>query len=259
MKEHICNKIQDREVGAQKDKDKMSNSGSNQNQKTSPAVFFLAALFFLLIGLISLPQDLKAQTFKNVYEFTLPPQTFIDYPTLFGDADETTEAYLVYSNRETKFRVYFDSRSSIKGWWRGSNAVIHITSPYTQTLPATTNMNDKWGLIITSKDVDPFTPWLDVALSVDPEYEHTWIRATVSLDIVYPMSDGASFVNQEEHFSREIQLFVTDDNDPEIQVARKSWTHEQSWWEPWVLQLIAWPPALVLLVVGLFALFRKNR
>jgi hypothetical protein len=237
----------------------MSDSGSKSDQKTSPGVFFLASLFFFCYGLLTFRGDLANYKNRSTFEAPIPPAALKEYPTLFGDVDETTQAFLVYSNRETKFRVYFDSRNSIKGWWRGSNATLQITAPYTQFLPATTNTKDKWGFIITSEDVDPFTPWLDVTLSVDPQYNHTWISALVSQDIVYPYSNRANFINQEEHFSREVRLFVTSEDDIEVLEAQKSWTYEPKWWEPWVLQLIAWPPALVLFVVGLFAQFRAVR
>lgn len=237
----------------------MSNSGISQNQRTSPAFFFLASLFFFCFGLLTFSEDLRNYKHRTTFEAPISPGALKEYPALFGDVDETIPAYLVYSNRETKFRVYFDSRNSIKGWWRGSNATLQITAPYTQILPAATNTEDRWGFIITSKDVDPFRPWLDVTLSVDPQFDRTWISALVSLDIVYPASNRANFINQKEHFSREIQLFVTTEDDAEIQEARKFWVHEPSWWEYWVLQLLAWPPALVLFFIGLFAKFRRDR
>jgi len=237
----------------------MNDRESSQNIKTSPGVFFLASLFFFCFGFLFFRENMSNYKYTSTYEAPIPPGALKEYPTLFGDVDETTLAFLVYTNRETHIRVYFDSRNSIKGWWRGSNAFLQITTLQTQILPASTNTDDKWGLIITSKDVDPFTPWLDVTLSVDPHYDHTWISASVSQDIVYPFSNRANFINQKEHLSREVQLFVTADDDAEINEARKSWAYEPDWWEPWVLELIAWPPALVLFVIGLFAQFRVDR
>jgi hypothetical protein len=75
---------------------------------------------------------------------------------------------------------------------------------------------------------------------------------------VYPFSNRANFINQKEHLSREVQLFVTADDDIEVQEAQKFWKYEPSWWEPWVLQLIAWPPALVLFIIGIFAMLRRD-
>lgn len=237
----------------------MSNNGTSQNQRTSPAFFFLASLFFFCFGLLTFRGDLRNYKYRSTSEAQIPLDALKEYSMILGDIDETTPAFLVFSNRETKFRVYFDSRDSIKGWWKGSNATLQITAPYTQILPAATNTKDKWGFMITSKDVDSFTPWLDVTLSVDPQYDHTWINATVSLDIVYPASNRANFINQEEHFSREVQLFVTAEDDAEIQEARKSWAYETMWWNYLGFQLIFWPPALILFFIGLHAKFRRDR
>lgn len=237
----------------------MNNIESTQNNKTSPAVFFLAGMFFLIMGLLFLPGTIRNYKFNRTYEHKLPTHIFQEYPTIFGNVDDSINSYLIYANRETKIRIYFEKRNSIKGWWRGSNASMQIYTPFNKTLSATTNLEDKWGFLILSKDVDDFIPWLDVIIFVDPEYYHTWVKASVSMDIVYPDSDGTNFSNHEEYLSQEVQFFVTSDNDVEMQKARKSWGYEMSWLDHWTLPFLYFLPALVLFVIGIFTSFRSHR
>jgi hypothetical protein len=216
---------------------------STQNQKTSPEFFFLVGMVCLFIGLIFLPEAIRDYKLNKMYEHQVPSHVFEEYPTIFGDVDNSINSYFVNTDHETKIRVYFERRNSMKGWWRGSNALMQINAPYFQTLSATTNTEDKWGFIIVSNDVDEFTPWLDITFSIDPKYYHTLISASISLDIVYPDSDGTSFMNHEEHFSRDIQFYVTSDGDDELQKARKSWEYEMSWFDYWGLPFLFFAPA----------------
>lgn len=231
----------------------------NNLEKKGGGWFFISVVF-LLLGLLTLIDSIGPYRVANAPEPPLPPWIPEDLPMIFGEVDAADRAYLVYCNRDTQLRVEFEGRNSIKGWWRGSNPTFLVNAPYFQTLAATTN-SDSWGIVILSDDVDSFTPWLEVTLSVDPKYYHTWMSASANLDIVYPASSGATFSNQNDHFEREVQLFVITDKDIEMQEARASWERvaKYSWSDLWSMPTVFLSIAILGFVAGIFFRLRPAR
>ena len=219
--------------------------------------FFILSGFPIVIGILGLIFYANYSKLANTPEPPLPPWEIADFPAVLGNNDLETRAYVVHCDRSSTLRVSFDARSSIKGWWAGSDAELSING---EMLPGTTN-SDTWGSIITSQDVDAFTPWLEVTTVVDPKYYHTWLSADAKMNIVYPKSSGSTFTNKEENLEQRIQLLVITDEDLKMQESREKWKQAVSNSSPGLLKISAALLFLgiLLIIAGFINLNRYRR
>ena len=115
-------------------------------------------------------------------------------------------AFIVSGDKGTRLTIEFEELSSIKHLWSGSNARFVLTAPVKQYFNPSTQ-NDSWPEVILY-EMDPFTPTLTQQFLAEPENFNTWLTVNASLDVTYPVPNGAFYTNETRHLEREFLIFV---------------------------------------------------
>ncbi len=181
-------------------------------------------------------------------------EVFPNMINYYGTVAPKESAYIVRGDGEIALTVAFAAINSIKGLWNGSNAVFEVRAPYFQSLAASTH-TESWDDLILY-ELDAFNPWLSVSFSVEPQYYHTWIDVSASLDILYPTSDEpVFFYNKSDHLERDFRLFIVTEEDIVLQAEHDRWEQaieNASTGDP-ILDQWFWPLLMMAIVALLVA------
>lgn len=135
------------------------------------------------------------------------------YPPVVGPGDTT--------------RVYMDEKiESVKGYWRGKPRVTAtVAGGPPIELECSTNQND-WGSTIRAKSSEKSsssTLWVQLAVPNRPELANTTVRCDVSMDVVYPKSDGSrGFDEVEKTIRQPVEIRTA--------AANAGGTYNSTWW-----------------------------
>jgi len=255
---------------------------SNPNKTSTNSGSFTGCLFPVLLGgllmfilLLVAVRSSEAES-RQIASLPEPPTPSVafpaDVPTVYevlaggdniffnGTVEADQPAYIVTGDGKTLVTVEFKPISSVKHLWSGSNAEFLITAPYQRSLEGGTH-TDTWDDLLLY-ELDPFTPSMVVVLSVEPEFIHSWIDVTASMDVTYPASaNGAFFENRNKHLERGFRLFVVTEKDVQLQVAHDQWVQAagRNSEKPSVLYTWFWPIliATVGLIVGISVVWTR--
>jgi hypothetical protein len=134
-----------------------------------------------------------------------------DVPKISTDSS----SFLIPCDEGVRINVLFEEKASVNGLWSGSNPMMQITAPYSNTFSADAHQ-ETWGTQLPD-NVKRIEPSITVTFLVGKDYVHKWIQATASVEVVYPVRiegfniycpGGRCFRDEQELLSRDLRFFV---------------------------------------------------